>query len=253
MELSKRLQAVAALIPQGVLLGDVGTDHAYVPVRLVRDGVIGHALALDINAGPLERAAKNIEAVRLSDRIEVRLSDGLKNVMPGEITCACIAGMGGPLTIRILEQSAKVAASCRYLVLQPQSDIRQVRAWLDMHRLPVEQEDIVFEDGKYYPMMRVRVCQESDLAGSSRPDPTRKADDTKELAYRFGPLLLARKHPVLRQYLVREERILTQILRQLSGRENERALQRRQEVTEDLRLVECALHIFDCTEGMTAG
>ena len=247
MELSRRLRAVAALVPPGAVLADVGTDHAYVPVHLVREGIIPRAVAMDINAGPLERARHNIEAAHLTDRIETRLGDGLSRIQPGEVTCACIAGMGGPLTLRILQNSPATAAACSSLVLQPQSDLRQVRFWLMQNGLPVEQEDMVCEDGKYYPMMRVKVCPDSfpssPRAREALPE-TAAADDETELACRFGPRLLAGKHPVLAQFLTREEALLHAISLKLAPLQNERSLERKKEIEEDLRLVRLALQRF---------
>ncbi len=77
MELSKRLQAVAALATAGYITADIGTDHAYIPIYLVKHGVIPSAFAMDINEGPLVRAREHVEENGLSDRIELRLSDGL--------------------------------------------------------------------------------------------------------------------------------------------------------------------------------
>ena len=53
--------------------------------------------------------------------------------------------------IRILEAHPEVTASVREFVLQPQSGIRQVRAWLETHGFLIDREDMVEEDGKYYP------------------------------------------------------------------------------------------------------
>ena len=130
MQLSKRLRAVADFVtPQG-RLADVGTDHAYVPICLVEEKKISGAIAMDIVDGPLQRARENIAAHHLETQIETRKSDGLEALCPGEVDTIVIAGMGGLLICRILEQGREVAATVPEWVLEPQSDTDKVRAYL---------------------------------------------------------------------------------------------------------------------------
>ncbi len=226
-ELSIRLQAVAALAETAEAAADIGTDHAYVPIRLVQQGTMQRAVAMDINPGPLQRAADNIKAAGLEGKIETRLSDGLKGLEAGEVSCIIIAGMGGPLMIRILEQSMQVAKSAKSLILQPQSDIRQVREWLQVHFFTIEKEDLAAEDGKYYPMMRV--CP----GGISR--------QMDEAELRFGPDLLRQAHPVLEEFLYRELRICENIAEELRKHDSERTRLRREQVEDDIRWIRSAL------------
>ena len=109
MELSKRLQAVADLVTAGCRVADVGTDHAYIPIALVQEGRIPGAVAMDVNTGPLERARLHVAENRLEEKIELRLSDGLAALSPGEADSVVIAGMGGGLVIRILTEGAQTA------------------------------------------------------------------------------------------------------------------------------------------------
>ena len=71
------MQAVAALVQNTTCLADVGCDHGYVPIYLIQSECIGHAIAMDVNRGPLLRAEEHIREVHLEDYIETRLSDGL--------------------------------------------------------------------------------------------------------------------------------------------------------------------------------
>lgn len=215
MELSKRLCAVAALVTPGNRLADVGTDHAYLPIYLVKNEQIPGAIAMDVNRGPLQRAVEHIQEEGLSDYIETRLSDGLQKLNLGEADTVVIAGMGGALTIRLLEQAAEVLRTVKELILQPQSEISRVRLWLEEHGFQIADEDIVLEDGKYYPMMRV-VHGEMHLAGE------------EEALY--GPVLLKQKSPCLLQYLRWEEAIKENVLKQLKQARGENAKQRREEV-----------------------
>ncbi len=101
------------MVSPGCRLADVGTDHAYIPIYLMQNGVIPQAVAMDINQGPLLRATENIRRYGLTGRIETRLSDGLEKLQAGEADTILIAGMGGLLMVRILENGQGVLAGCR--------------------------------------------------------------------------------------------------------------------------------------------
>ena len=108
VKLSKRLERIASFVQPGSRVADIGTDHGYVPIWLVQKGVCPSALAMDVRKGPLERAEEHVEEVGLSGKIELRLSDGLAKLKAGEADTVVIAGMGGKLTCRILEQGRHV-------------------------------------------------------------------------------------------------------------------------------------------------
>ena len=107
------MTAVAALVPTGTCVADIGTDHGYVPIFLVEQGIVRKAVAMDVNRGPLERARIHITEKGLSDRIETRLSDGLKKLNVGEVDTIIAAGMGGGLIIRILEEGREIVNSAK--------------------------------------------------------------------------------------------------------------------------------------------
>ena len=136
-------------------LADIGTDHAYIPIYLTQQKKITEAVALDVNEGPLQRAEEHIRENGLEAEIETRLSNGFQALQPGEVQSAVIAGMGGGLVIRILTEGAEVVRKLEECILQPQSEIEKVRAFLLEKGYEFLEEDMVCEDGKYYPMMRV--------------------------------------------------------------------------------------------------
>ena len=119
MHLDKRLQAVAALVPEGVSLADIGTDHAYLPVWLWEQGRITRAVAGDIAAGPCRAARNTVAMYGAAGAIEVRQGSGLEVLTPGEVECIAICGMGGSTIISILEASMEIAKDAQRLVLQP--------------------------------------------------------------------------------------------------------------------------------------
>lgn len=239
IKLSKRMKAVAGMVTTGGVLADIGTDHGYIPIALVQRQKITGAIAMDINKGPLARAQGNIASARLGDYIQTRLSDGVAALGEGEADSILIAGMGGELVIHILSEGEKVCKAASELILQPQSDIRKVREYLRLHHYKIVDEDMICEDGKYYPMMRV-VHVESDDAWMKMNEQTKAACDI------YGPLLLRNGNPVLRRFLVRQHRQLTQILQRLQAQTNvsEKIERRIAEVSEELQYNESAYTIL---------
>ena len=203
MMLSERLQAVCALCPQGECLADIGTDHGYVPVTLVEEGIVKKAIAMDVRKGPLSRANASVKEAGLSDRISLRLSDGMDGLQAEEADVVLIAGMGGPLTVRILTAGERKLSGVKALVLQPQSEIGDVRRYLSTHGWRIRRENMVLEDGKYYPMMEAERGQEP----------------LSRLQLQYGPRLLEERHPVLLQYLRHEEQTLLLVLEKLKASE----------------------------------
>lgn len=236
MQISKRLETVAGMVTPGLALADVGTDHAYIPIYLVGNQIVPRAVAMDIGRGPLARAQEHIRAYGLEAQIETRLSDGLDALAEGEAQSIVIAGMGGQLAVRILTKGAAQAMACREVILQPQSELRLVRSYLYSAGYRILQEELVYEGGKFYPMMKCVPKGQSDWA---------EAMAITEPGLRFGPLLLAGRHPVLREYLLREYRLNGRILKALSVQTGERAAVRRAEVEQEQAYVEQALALYE--------
>lgn len=232
MQLSKRLSAVASMVTEGNRLVDVGCDHGYLPLYLYLNKKIPSAIAMDVRPGPLSRAREHIAEYGLEKYIETRLSDGLLALSPGEGDTLTIAGMGGPLMERILTAKEEVRESFRELILQPQSDIPHFRRFLREIGWEIVEEEIVLEDGKFYPMMKA-------VRGEARTVP---GDMPYTLEEAFGGLLLKKRHPVLKLYLERELRIRNEILEKLK---EAAADDRRKEVEEERRLVLTALEQYE--------
>lgn len=219
MQLSKRLTAVAGLIRTGRRLADVGTDHGYIPIYLVRKGICDSAIAMDIGKGPLQRAKEHINRYHLEDRITTRLSDGVNKLQPGEADCMVVAGMGGSLTIHILEEGRELIGHMKECVLQPQSEIGKVRKYLWSQGYAIEEEDMVLEDGKFYPMMRV-------IPGRKQEIP----EELLEVYAQYGQFLLQNRHPVLIDFLKKEYATYHRLMEQL-----EQQLPKTQERLEELK------------------
>jgi len=149
--ISQRLERVAAFVPDGAKLLDVGSDHAYLPICLVQQGRIEKALAGEVVEGPFQSAQKNVSEHRLTEQIEVRLANGLAAFeVEDQIDTIVIAGMGGRLISEILENGrAKLRAISR-LILQPNNREDELRSWLVSNGFHLLAEDILEEAGKVY-------------------------------------------------------------------------------------------------------
>ena len=229
MQLSKRLQAVANLVTPGKRLADIGTDHGYVPIWLYEQGRIPSALAMDLREGPLQRAKEHIRMHGLDEKIKTRLSDGLEKLLPGEADSIVIAGMGGMLVVKILTQGQAVLDSVQELILQPQSDLDAVREYLHRTGFVIVQEEMVFEEGKYYPMMKA-------VHGENTDD--------RKIWFLYGRLLLENRHPVLKSYLQKEYDSCCKLLEKLSKTATEVASRRCEELLEKKHLIEEALAFY---------
>lgn len=232
IQLSQRLQAVADLAEDAGVVADVGTDHGYIPLFLIACGKAQRAIAMDINEGPLQRAREHIRQYNQQERIETRLSDGLSKLRPGEAQTIVIAGMGGALMKRILTEGEATAHAADCLVLQPQSELPMFRRFLVEYGYRILREDMVYEDGKFYSMMAVK-WTESDVGDNLQA--------MTEADFKYGPLLRARKHPVLRKYLLRQKEQKQKILERLGKNARQDVSERRAQIREEIEEIEVLL------------
>ncbi|MDO5337117.1 MAG: class I SAM-dependent methyltransferase [Eubacteriales bacterium] len=230
MQLSRRLSAIAQLVPEGRCIADVGCDHGYLPVFLVMEGKIPGAIAMDVRKGPLERARGHILQYGLEQYIETRLSDGLDALKEGEADVLVIAGMGGPLMEQILERGAGVRDSFSELILQPQSDIGHFRHYLGERGYRITSERAVLEDGKFYFLMKAS-------KGSMQ--------DWTEAEYAYGGLLLRERNPILREYLLKERGVKEKLVERLEKTGGSAAARRLKEIKEEMQTIEAALEYYE--------
>ena len=153
MELSPRLQAVADQVPEGAVFADIGTDHAYLPVWLLLNGRIDHAIAADLREGPLARARETAAQYGVTDRVSFRLCDGLTGIRAGETDMIAIAGMGGE-TIASILAAAPWTRECK-LLLQPMTSFPDLRFWLQQNGYMIENEKVVREGERLYSIWNV--------------------------------------------------------------------------------------------------
>ncbi|HGA1492848.1 TPA: tRNA (adenine(22)-N(1))-methyltransferase TrmK [Streptococcus suis] len=199
-KLSRRLEAVASYVPQGARLADVGSDHAYLPLFLVEQGRIDYAVAGEVVQGPYQSALQNVEQAGQSDKISVRMANGLAAVeLADQVSAVTIAGMGGRLISEILEAGKDKLVSVERLVLQPNNREDDVRRWLVTHGFQLVAEEILEENDKIYEIL-VAEKGKSDLTADQ---------------LRFGPYLLEDQSATFQKKWLKELDKLTYALEQV--------------------------------------
>lgn len=231
VQLSRRLQAVVDLVTRGKKVADVGCDHAYISIYMVEQKIASHVIAMDVNRGPLERAKENIKKFGLDGFIETRLSDGIKKLEPGEAETLLIAGMGGPLMQQIILGNSKALETVDELVLQPQSEIKEVRVFLAQIGFGIVEENMVLDEGKYYVMMRAK-------RGA-------KHTYTSELDKRYGKYLLEHKNEVLKAFLQKELKNNQLIFEKLSKQSSAKSEEKKKQLMVDIEYCKEALSQYE--------
>lgn len=181
IHLTPRLAMVAAMVPQGTRLADIGTDHAYLPAALVQEGKISRAIAADLRSGPLDRARQTVLEQGLGEQITLRLCDGLSGIRPEEADTVVIAGMGGETIAAILAAAPWTREHGTRLILQPMSSMDDLRQWLEENGYTIEREELTHEGETLYTAWLVRTGKMGPLspaqimAGKNTPHPLRGA------------------------------------------------------------------------------
>lgn len=153
IKLSPRLHSIANCIQGAVSMADIGTDHGYLPVYLMENALVAHAIASDVNQKPLEKAAKTI-AEQSVKNIETRLGSGLSVLVPGEVEVIVMAGMGGLLIRDLIQAQPEVARGSR-LVLQPMRSQAILRRFLETSGFKIVKEELAIEGNRVYEIMVV--------------------------------------------------------------------------------------------------
>ncbi|MBR7098040.1 MAG: SAM-dependent methyltransferase [Clostridia bacterium] len=192
-----RLESALPYLTAGGVVADIGTDHAHLPIHIIRQGISRRAVACDINRGPIDAAKRNIQAAGFSDRIDTMQTDGLHGVEQFHPDDILIFGMGGELIVRILSEAPWVKNPAVGLILQPMTKAESVRAWLLDNGFSIVGETLSYED-QYYQTIHARYGGE------------RIAHTPAELL--LGKMILKSKSPYLKGYIERKAAILGNVI-----------------------------------------
>ena len=175
--LQKRLLAAMDLVRPGSRVADIGTDHAYLPIELVKQGISPVAIAADVREGPLRMAQRNIERAGLGARIETVLSDGLTEIAESRYDDLVICGMGGDTIVQILE-AAELKNPEKRLILQPQSVSDRLRAYLYRSGYEILCERFIWDMGKLYLLLCAQFTGKPDCLLYTSYNVTSEEGDT---------------------------------------------------------------------------
>ena len=225
----------AGMVTAGSSVADVGCDHAHTCIWLVKHGDVPRAVAMDVRSGPLSHAEANIRLYGLGEKIETRLSDGLDALSPGETDTIIIAGMGGTLTVQILERGLDKAKAAKELILQPQSDLGMVRKFLREHGFCIIEEKMCKEFGKFYTSMKVVYGEQQ----------RKQADGFIQSVYdEFGEYLLLGKNEILCEVLLILKEKNQRILDRISEEGSEESIERRAFFEKEKEQISKALEFY---------
>jgi len=222
MQLAGRLAALAACVPPGSIVADIGTDHAYLPVFLIEAGISPKVIATDLNPGPLESAARTVAERHLEKSIELRLGNGLKVLKPEEAEVVVLAGMGGNTIREILAAAQDILKNVKRLVMQPMADAGDLRVWLAENGWKIVGEKLVEEEGRIYAIITAEHGREL-------------FDD--KIVLELGPRLIEGKDPLLRTYLGKIIERYERVLAGLAAGKNEAALEKARQITAKLERI----------------
>ena len=194
IKLSKRLKTIYDLVPQGNA-ADIGADHGKLIISLVKDNIVSYAQAVENKPGPYQRLASAIKKEGLEDKIEVLLSDGIKDVNEN-IDTLIIAGMGGDLIIDILNAHLERSKNIKYIIADPHTSIDKVRRYIVKLGFKIEQEEIIEDSKKYYEIIRFKKSNDEIIYN--------------ELDYIYGPILRTSKNKTfLKKHQERKNKLVS--------------------------------------------
>lgn len=187
MEISLRLKTLLNMVDNCQCMADIGTDHGYVPIYLVKNKICEGAIASDINKGPIKKAEFNIRLHKLEDKIQCRLGRGLSTIKPGEAEEIVIAGMGGNLIRDIIEEGLEVFKGAKSLILQPMQHSQVLRKYIYNSGFKILDEELCIDENKFYEIIKVSYDENIKYIDS--------------IFYEVGEVLIKKKHSLIFKFL----------------------------------------------------
>ncbi len=154
IKLGNRLQKCADFVPNNAKLLDIGTDHGYLPIWLIKSDKIKTAIAADVAQEPLQSAKLNCEKYNVD--IKTVLSNGFENIAKNDFDTVVIAGMGGELIAKIISECEYIKENDYTLILQAMSKAYKLREFLFNEGFSIVKEEAVKDKGKIYSVMSVK-------------------------------------------------------------------------------------------------
>ncbi len=190
--LGARLLSVFELVGQGAVFADIGTDHAHLPIALLKEGIIERAVCSDINKGPLDSAKRNAKEAGLEEKIDFVLTDGAADLADKGIDCYAVCGMGGELIADIIEAAPHLKSKEVTLILQPMTKQAHLRKYLYKNGFAILTESYSSEGNRHYVAMLVRYIDKprniSDIEAEAGLKPLDYVNKTSQISYLEGKI-----------------------------------------------------------------
>lgn len=215
MYLTDRLLGITNFVEDKSIVGDIGTDHGYIPAYLIENGIAKKVIATDISSSSLKKAEQLVTSKGFQEDIDLRVGNGLDVIKPYEIDTLIIAGMGGLLITDILNNNYKKVMSINNFILNPMVAQESLRKYLYNNNFTIVDEKIVFEGGKYYEIIHAKLGKDF-------------IEDT--IYFEISKVLLERRDPMLKQLIENKIRSTKKIIKELSGESTARAINRKDEL-----------------------
>lgn len=250
VKLSSRMQAIADMA-DGRVAADIGCDHAFVSIYLVKEKGFEKVIAMDVRKGPLEIAKKNISLYEVGDKIDIRLSDGFDGLALNEADTAIIAGMGGELMVDILKRGKIHTDNDIALILQPQTEPEKVRKYILDIGYKITDEVMLIDEEKYYVVIKADKCDNadkkniSDRCEAADEDNKHYKSDDKPYNYSellYGRILIEKKDIILKEYLEKQLDKNNKLIISLEAAGTEHALRKIQELRQEERYIKDVLN-----------
>ncbi|HFL3156128.1 TPA: tRNA (adenine(22)-N(1))-methyltransferase TrmK [Clostridioides difficile] len=216
MKLTDRLLKIASLVSDGKKIADIGTDHGYIPVYLLKEGKVPFAVLADVNKGPLDNAHKEVIQNNLLDKVDLRLGSGIEILEIGEVEEVIIAGMGGILISELLEAKKEVTHNVEKLILQPMQAQEELRYYLLNNGYEILEEVLVREDFRIYEIIVAKYTGKNTIIED-------------EIYYEVGIKLLENKDSLFNDFIEKKIKTYSSIVNKLEGKNGEAIDKKRKE------------------------
>ncbi len=220
MMLSQRLKAIADFVPLNSIVGDIGTDHGYLPVYLIENRIAKKVIGTDISKNSLQKIIQLVKSKGLEKEIDIRLGNGLEVFKPFEIDTLVISGMGGLLIRDILDANKKVADSVTNFILQPNIASRELREYLYNNNFEIVDEKLIKESDKFYEIIY-----------------TKKGKGYLKESYYLdiGEKLILNRDPLLKDYIQHKILVAENIIEKLKIDDSEKSRERYLELNNKIK------------------
>lgn len=215
MKLSNRLQGIASFVPKNTIVGDIGTDHGYIPVHLIDEKIAKKVIASDISKNSLDKIIQYVKLEGYEKEIDTRLGDGLDIIKPFEIDTLVIAGMGGLLIRDILDKNKEVRDSISHFILQGNVATKELREYLYENNFEIIDEKLIKEEGQFYEIIYAKKG---------------KFYVEKDIYFEIGEKLILNRDPLLEEFINSKIRKSRKIIAELEDKETEKAKERYNEL-----------------------